>query len=329
MFHLSDGSASPVLFVPCDPASPAAVPVSPDGSGNVRLTPEQTARSGLFRLTARGVAKTLVIDDLPAEKYDRFDAAAKKIPAKRPVNVLIIGDSLLDGNFSLNRRAGAVKQLDFWLNRHAPGKFRIRNAAVRGDFIERVWQRIRFELGTEKKPAFEQAVYAGLFEFPADVVLIQLGHNDTRTSSQSKFAEPLVPPARQKELYTLMLKQFRKTWPACAIFLVSSTSSNYALTGPRAEETAKKFPGRNVALFGIPRFQEDFNAVLRGLAPQFGARYVDIYTAMKNLPQAEKAKLLNSADGVHLSAEGQAYLALRYLELLADLDKAFPSSPGK
>lgn len=32
---------------------------------------------------------------------------------------------------------------------------------------------------------------------------------------------------------------------------------------------------------------------------------------------------------VHLSAEGQGYLALRYLELFADLDKAFPSSPGK
>ena len=47
------------------------------------------------------------------------------------------------------------------------------------------------------------------------------------------------------------------------------------------------------------------------------AVYYDIYTAMKKLPQKEKAALFD-VGGVHLAPAGQKYLAYQYLKFIAE-----------
>ena len=101
--------------------------------------------------------------------------------------------------------------------------------------------------------------------------------------------------------------------------LISSTSSNYQLTRKNIDNILKRTPYRSLVIFGNPALMEKFNDVTRKTAPEFNAEYYDIYSAMKAMPQEEKAKLLNKYDGVHLSDAGQNYLAMLYLKYLANI----------
>jgi hypothetical protein len=105
--------------------------------------------------------------------------------------------------------------------------------------------------------------------------------------------------------------------PQCKIVLYSSTSSNYELIKANHKQAQIRRPKGPFVLFAKPEFMEDFNAVLRKLAPQFDAVYRDIYTPMKKLPQKERAALFDLG-GVHLSDAGQKYLAYEYLKFIAE-----------
>ncbi len=305
------------FFPAADPASPAPVDMKPDTRGIVKVSHQSLNRGKRFVLAANGNTASAAIEVLQPQEYDKFDTLAKSIRLKKPLRILVIGDSLLDKKFHGNADSGAVKQFEFWLKKYNPGKVVIRNAAVRGDYIERVWDRMGVELKQFKKRVFQQQEYDKLFSFPADMVFIQLGHNDTRTSSLQNYKVPLVPKEKQHELYIKTLTAIRKMMPQCKIVLYSSTSSNYELILANHERAKKRRPQGPFVLFAKPEFMEDFNAVLSKLAPQFDAVYRDIYTPMKKLPQKEKASLFDIG-GVHLAPAGQKYLAYQYLKFIAE-----------
>ena len=307
-----------VQFFPAtDPASPAPVDMKPDAKGVVKVSHKAIGKGKRFVLAANGNTASSAIEVFQPQEYNKFDTLAKSIRLKKPLRILVIGDSLLDKNFHGNADCGAIKQLDFWLKKYNPGKVTIRNAAVRGDYIERVWDRMGVELKQFKKRVFQQQEYDKLFSFPADMVFIQLGHNDTRTSSLQDYKTPLVPKEKQHKLYIETLSAIRKMMPQCKIVLYSSTSSNYELIKANHKQAQIRRPKGPFVLFAKPEFMEDFNAVLRKLAPQFEAVYRDIYTPMKKLPQKERAALFDLG-GVHLSDAGQKYLAYEYLKFIAE-----------
>jgi lysophospholipase L1-like esterase len=305
------------FFPAADPASPTPVDMKPDAKGIVKVSHKAAGKGRRFVLTANGNTAVTGIEVLKNQEYNKFDTLAKSIRLKKPMRILVIGDSLLDQNFHSNADCGAVKQFAFWLKKYNPGKVTIRNAAVRGDYIERVWDRMGVELKQHSKRVFQQQEYDKLFSFPADLVFIQLGHNDTRTSSQQNYKTPLVPKEKQEKLYIRTLTAIRRAMPQCKIVLISSTSSNYELILANHERAKLRRPRGPFVLFAKPEFMEDFNAVLRKIAPQFDAAYYDIYTAMKKLPQKERAALFDLG-GVHLSDEGQKYLAYQYLKFIAE-----------
>ena len=305
------------FFPAADPASPAPVDMKPDTRGIVKVSHQSLNRGKRFVLAANGNTASAAIEVLQPQEYDKFDTLAKSIRLKKPLRILVIGDSLLDKNFHSNADCGAVKQFEFWLKKYNPGKVVIRNAAVRGDYIERVWDRMGVELKQFKKRVFLQQEYDKLFSFPADMVFIQLGHNDTRTSSLQNYKVPLVSKEKQEKLYIQTLTAIRKAMPQCKIVLYSSTCSNYELILANHERAKKRRPQGPFVLFAKPEFMEDFNAVLSKLAPQFDAVYRDIYTPMKKLPQKEKASLFDIG-GVHLAPAGQKYLAYQYLKFIAE-----------
>ena len=305
------------FFPAADPASPAPVDMKPDTRGIVKVSHQSLNRGKRFVLAANGNTASAAIEVLQPQEYDKFDTLAKSIRLKKPLRILVIGDSLLDKNFHGNADSGAVKQFEFWLKKYNPGKVVIRNAAVRGDYIERVWDRMGVELKQFKKRVFQQQEYDKLFSFPADMVFIQLGHNDTRTSSLQNYKVPLVSKEKQEKLYIQTLTAIRKAMPQCKIVLYSSTCSNYELILSNHERAKKRRPQGPFVLFAKPEFMEDFNAVLHKIAPQFDAVYRDIYTPMKKLPQKEKASLFDIG-GVHLAPAGQKYLAYQYLKFIAE-----------
>ena len=78
--------------------------------------------------------------------------------------------------------------------------------------------------------------------------------------------------------------------------------------------SAGKTSRRRVVRYGDPKFLEAYNSVLSDFAKEPGVEYLDIYTAMKALP--DKASFVRPTDGVHLTEKGHAYVAEREYEYL-------------
>ena len=94
------------------------------------------------------------------------------------------------GIYDFNRGRNAADKVIYFLERNNPGKISFRNAAVAGDYITRVEDRLNGKGRDVKK-------YAGLFDKPCDLIFIALGSNDNRTLRSDGYAKPLVPFAEQ------------------------------------------------------------------------------------------------------------------------------------
>lgn len=241
----------------------------------------------------------------PAEVF-----AGGDVP-ERPVSVLFIGDSLSD----FDRGSNHVDRLQSALDAAWPGKVAIHNYAVRGDYIDRVLDRLDGKPGT-----YGPERYDGIWDRAYDWAFVSLGHNDTRAWDRDGFATPEISPERTREGYRDLIARL-KDKGVSRIVLYSTTSSNYELTRPKAEKKVAdiregKAKPKRVALFGTPAFLEAHNAVLKELAETVdGVEYLDLYTGMKAHPG--KASLLRASDGVHLTQEGHAWVAAREFAYLA------------
>ena len=228
--------------------------------------------------------------------------------AAKQVNMLYLGDSLAD----FDRGSNHVDRLQARFDAETPGKIKIRNFAIRGDYIERMMDRMNGKKGT-----YALKRYEGIWDVSYDWAIVSLGHNDTRARSDTDFTVPLMTEAQIrsgfKDLIALLKSKGVKR-----IILRSAASCNFEVTSKNAEKRLaaikagkikpKKGKSPVATRFGDPKHLEAFNAIMAELASVDPAvEYFDIYTGMKSRP--DKASLFRSTDGVHLSQKGHEFLA--------------------
>lgn len=282
--------------------------VKADASGAVKFPVVDQGR-GVWEVSAansgRAATSFFVMEDR-AEDFDRSDALAKKVKLKKPLHILIIGDSLSD----FYRGYNYVDRLGFWLNRHNPGMVTIRNAGVRGDFVERVRQRLLGTIG-KANGVFEQSRYERLFDEKYDLIFIFLGQNDVRTPKKFNYAKPLTEPKDQYEGLKAIMAFIRERSDARVVLVSPSPCCAEFIEARRA----KAKPKQNFVLFGKPEFVDNYDLVNRRFCKEFGLDYIDILTPMRSHPEL---KTLYVRDGVHLSLVGGRFVADEMLKYFID-----------
>ena len=168
------------------------------------------------------------------------------------------------------------------------------NAGVGGDYTTRVLARLEKDvLGT--KPTH---------------VFVFLGHNDSKLKSTTEYREPVVPADVFEKEYREIVQRIREKTGA-RVTIISATSSVYEITLETAQKAAKA--GRAHSLFGKPEALEQFNAIARKVAAEQGCGYLDVYEPTRAHPNKPA---LFTADGVHISNEGNRLVALEILKYL-------------
>lgn len=238
-------------------------------------------------------------------------AVNSKLPdfVQKPVRALYLGDSLSD----FDRGSNHVDKLQAKLDDLSSRCVSIYNYAVRGDYIERVMERLRGGTNCTSRTA-----YHGIWGRQYDWAFVFLGHNDTRAWSSSGFSKPEMSQEQLKTGFRDLI-QLLKSKGIGRIILVSATSSNFTLTSRKAAAiqaaiVSGRSKARRIVRYGDPKFLEAYNSVLSNFARESGVEYLDLYTAMKNLP--DKSSLVRPTDGVHLTEKGHAYIANREYEFL-------------
>ena len=229
--------------------------------------------------------------------------AAKAVtPDSKPVNVLYLGDSLSD----FDRGSNHVDRLQSALDGKFPGKVKICNFAVRGDYIERVMDRMNSKKGTSGLGR-----YKGIWNNSYEWAFVSLGHNDTRTRKNTGFTVTHMSEAQVREGFSGLISLL-KSKGIKRIILLSAASCNFDGIRKRTEKRlaaikAGKAKDSPFAQFGDPKYLESYNSIMMELAAKDPAvEYLDIYTPMKAHPGKQT---LFRPDGVHLSADGHAFVA--------------------
>jgi len=262
---------------------------------------------GIHRLVIAHPASGAVVDcsvDFTDQKtWDRLAAAAGKAKIDPgPAHLLFIGDSLTDQQRGYNY----VDKLAFWLQRSHGSKLTYRNAGVGGDFISRVWQRMRGD-----PEAYRLSMYDDLFEPQPTHVFFFLGHNDSKVSSRSGYTQHCVDPDTFEQEYRLAIRKVQNQTSA-KLFVISATSSVFEICRANAEK--RQAAGTPHNLFGKPEELEKFNAIAQRIAAELGADYVDVYEPTRT--HSDKQGLFNPRDGVHLTNAGNAFIAYELLQHL-------------
>ena len=269
-----------------------------DGSGAVTVEAVDQGR-GVWEFSAARsgrYATSFVIMEDSAADFERSDALAKQVKLTKPLHILVIGDSLSD----FYRGYNYVDRLEFWLNRYNPGMVTIRNAGVRGDYVERVHQRLLGISAGAKSKVFEQSRYDKLFDEKYDIIFIFLGQNDVRTPKKLNYAVPLTEPHAQYEGLKAITAFIRERSQAKIVLVSPSPCCAEFIEARRAK--AKK----NFVLFGKKEFVDNYDLVNRRFCKEFGFDYIDILNPMRNAPNL---KALYVRDGVHLSLIGGRFVA--------------------
>lgn len=263
---------------------------------------------GAFRLAA--VAALACLNAF-ADGGDGCTAAPNegKSPSRR-VNVLYLGDSLSD----FDRGSNHVDRLQAKLDAADPHYAGIFNYAVRGDYIIRLLDRLDGKNGT-----YALARFNGVWNRQYDWAFVFLGHNDTRTKSDTGFNEPLVSSDAAAKGYERLIGILRGKGIK-RIIIVSPASSNFELCREKAEKklaaikAGKGGKSKSAVRFGDPALMEAFLKTVRGVAAAQGCEFLDLYSVMKALP--DKASYFRPTDGVHLSQKGHEYVAQREFDYL-------------
>lgn len=235
-------------------------------------------------------------------------ASPSKIASEKPVRVLYLGDSLSD----FDRGSNHVDRLQAKLDAIQPRYVSIYNYSIRGDYIERMMDRLH-----EKPKTYALDRYVGMWGVEYDWAFVFLGHNDTRAWSKTNFEKPEMSADQVRTLYTELIALLREKGIK-RIILVSPASMNFELTQRNAEKALaslkKNKKDGNAVRYGEPRHVEGFCDVLRDVAKTANVEYLDLYTPMKALEN--KADYLRPTDGVHLSPKGHAWVADREFDYL-------------
>lgn len=251
-------------------------------------------------------AATALFGETVVNRLEMFSEAQKE--AGRTLNVLYLGDSLSD----FDRGSNHVDRLQKALDKDGSARVRLFNFAVRGDYIERMMDRM------DGKKVYGAERYDGIWDRAYDWAFVLLGHNDTRAYSDDGFAKPLMSCEQVKELYGRLVDLLREKGVK-RIIVLSPTSPNFELTTSNAEKALAriaegKSDKKRIARFGDPKLVEAFADTVKAVAAERNLEYLDVYTTMKSLP--DKADYLRPTDGVHLTQKGHEWLAAREYEYL-------------
>ena len=250
-----------------------------------------------------------------------LDFLARHAKIDAPTSILYLGDSLTD----FDRGSNHVDKLQFYLNKYNPGKVTIRNYAVGGGTVASLLANLG--VAAAGRPDKFASRYDGIWDRAYDHAFVFLGHNDSKVTSASGYTEMFVPEAKQEELFRELI-ELLKSKGIGRITLVSASSSDAEVRRRHAEKKAAQGVPHN--LFGVPKYLEKFNRMLRAKTDQYGnVDYLDLYSPMRELPN--KSALFKPNDGVHLNQLGHEFVAAR--EILYFTPKEFrwadPVGPGE
>lgn len=254
--------------------------------------------------SSQGVGIQSFVSVVSKESYAKTDAVASTIKLKKPIRMLMIGDSLSD----FYRGYNYIDRLNFWINKYNPGKFSFHNAGVGGDFCERASNRMEVELKHKKVWSYRQEMYNGIFKDEYDYVFIFLGQNDTRCMPATKYEIPETTVEEQQQYLSLMVKRLKENCPKAKIVLVSPSPSDEA----RFDSYLAK--GQKVAFYGRKKFVDAYDAYNRKFCAANKLDYVNITDAMRSY---SPLKDLYVSDGVHLSDLGGILVSDEILKYFA------------
>ena len=295
----SDGS---VLTMP---------PADHDGNVQINIPRQLLQKSGLFKLTvaANGSSSSTYLQIIEPEKLLMIKQLAAKCQLKRPSSVLVLGDSLSD----FDRGFNWIDQLNCFLNQdQRQPEIRFCNFGIGGDDIKRVSRRLTHFFQPSSPTEYFQKRYNKIAAQKYDYIIIFLGQNDTKSSSQSQYSQTFVPQDKWRTYWEQLLNLLKKQFPAAEIFICSPIHTDTARQDQLAEIILRKRP--NVWKFGIEKYMLAYSQLLQQLAadPRYKARYIDLYT-----PSTARQKILfKSEDGVHLNFAGQQFILKTILENL-------------
>ncbi|MEX2580246.1 MAG: GDSL-type esterase/lipase family protein [Verrucomicrobiales bacterium] len=289
------------------------VPIGGDTTSWTLTVPEDAppgeAAVGIVN-AAVGVGVNAWIDVVDGETYAQFEALARATRIETPAHLLFLGDSLTDQRRGYNY----TDMVGFWLDR-VHGDVGYRNAGVGGDYITRLYQRLR------NQGAHRQEMYDDLFEPAPTRVFIWLGHNDSKLKPKPEYTkpedypfDPVVPLDEFEETFVSAIEHLRSNAPEAEFTVLSASSSvheiTYATVVKRIEAS-----GNGGSYFGKPDVLEAFNERMQSVAERTGAEYLDVYEPTRTHP--DKPTLF-TADGVHMSQAGTRLVARLILEQLGE-----------
>ncbi len=257
-----------------------------------------------------GLNKNLFVVITTKKELKIMERDAAKIKLTKPLNILVIGDSLSDYFRGFNY----VNMVDFLLNKFNPGKVNIRNAGVGGDFITRVWKRMQGADGQIPPIRVRQYMYNNYLNPSPDLIFIFLGANDSKCSNTSNFKTSYIAPQVQEKTYRKVLDYLRKKTKA-KIILIGCPSFNYKISGSKSKIDKLLKSKRTRWLFGIDQSIINFNNINKKLAAEYNVDYIDLFKITSSNP--EKEQLYQKADGVHLTDKGNRMVALEILKYLS------------
>ncbi len=263
-------------------------------SGEVTFPAFTAGASGCTRIIFSTASEGAVRDVIVASdrEADALENAASGVKLKgKSLRILYLGDSLTDYDRGHNHASITAGMLD----KFNPGAISIRNVAVGGDEVRRIDARL------SDSNVYYGCRYHALWEEKYDVIFVACGQNDTVTFKESNFSEPSIPISEVESRMRSIVNKIRKKSNA-RIVLVSGVST------PVSNNPSYHF--------GVPSLVEAYNAVIRKVAAELDTEYLDLYTPLKALPEAEKLQLFRN-DRVHLSPRGHLFVATEYLKFLA------------
>ena len=215
-----------------------------------------------------------------------------------------MGDSLSD----YDRGWNYLNITERFVNRAHPGTLKISNFAIGGDDIKRTARRFRHAVDPGQPDEVFQKRYQGISDANCTHILIFLGQNDTKASYTGNFETTYVPTPEFETHWRALLDALKKQFPEAELILASPIHINSARQEELSRIILKTKP--NVWQFGIDRHVRAYDAVVRKMAREYRARYLDLYTPSS---QADPSELFRADDGLHLAPGGQQFMALQLM----------------
>jgi len=308
-FQTAEPDAEYAVFAGSGDTPEAPVMLKSDAQGKLTVPGELIKRrrdnQALVTVARNGVNFRTRIELMLPELHQQLDKTASQIKLSKNLSIAVLADSLWD----FDRGWNTASELEFWLNKYNPNMVRIHNFAVRGNSI--VTDELRFY---QQITAYNWSGNKAMFnlQLNPDMVLIQLGHNDTRSFSGENFAKPWVSTAEQSAAFRRMICNLRRMWPASRIILITPVANDTDYMAKKsANEVRRKQPSWR---FGDPDKVQAYIAELKNIAQEFDLELCDVYTPMQQI--TDRIKFFRP-DGVHLVRNGYWHLTGLLLDYLA------------